>query len=290
MQLDKVTPLESVTQQLVKRNYDVERRLLMTMNVPKTELSSTIVTVDPLFLGIIGRPAATTKTSTFGLGLLVARKDYEVETWTGVLKPAARGCAPEIELLQDCKPTVPSKNQVDYPTWVALPPEETLNLKTDYELPTVYFERKLANLWTDLRSALLGAALQLWKTDESSPYVTHCESPLVASGLYLSRTRVSEMKQFNWLYYSHSYVNLPGDATTGFEEIETKSALYFRFDFNLKTLDDGLAKELSGALHWAQALLGWTLATHGDADVQIWNGHYCDSAEELQVDYTVWQD
>ena len=62
----QVTLLESVTQQLMKRNYNVERRLSMTQNVPKTELSST--TVDPLFLGITGRPSATTKTSVFGLG------------------------------------------------------------------------------------------------------------------------------------------------------------------------------------------------------------------------------
>ena len=72
----QVTLLESVTQQLMKRNYNVERRLSMTQNVPKTELSST--TVDPLFLGITGRPSATTKTSVFGLGLLVALKDYDV--------------------------------------------------------------------------------------------------------------------------------------------------------------------------------------------------------------------
>ena len=74
----QVTPLECVTQQLMKRNYDFERRLSMTQNVPKTELSST--TVDPLFLGITGRPSATTKTSVFGLGLLVALKDYDLET------------------------------------------------------------------------------------------------------------------------------------------------------------------------------------------------------------------
>ena len=40
----QVTLLECVAQQLMKRNYDV----------PRTELSST--TVDPLFLGITGRP------------------------------------------------------------------------------------------------------------------------------------------------------------------------------------------------------------------------------------------
>ena len=133
----------------------MERRLSMTLNVPKTELSST--TVDPLFLGITGRPSTTTKTSTFGLGLLIALKDYDLETWAGVLKPEAvfpglsnhhfSYCVTELdcyskktELLQDWKPTMPSNNQVDYPTWVVLPLEEALKLKTDYELPTVYFE------------------------------------------------------------------------------------------------------------------------------------------------------
>ena len=81
----QVTLLDCVTQQLMKRNYNVERRLSMTLNVPKTELSST--TVDPLFLGITGRPSATTKTSTFGLGVLITLKDYDLETWAGVLKP-----------------------------------------------------------------------------------------------------------------------------------------------------------------------------------------------------------
>ena len=261
----QVTLLESVTQQLMKRNYNVERRLSMTQNVPKTELSST--TVDPLFLGITGRPSATTKTSVFGLGLLVALKDYDVETWAGVLKPETvfpglsnhhfsytvteLDCySKKIELLQDWKPTMPSNNQVDYPTWVVLPLEEALKLKTDYELPTVYFERKLANLWTDLRSALLCAALQLWKTDESSPYVTHSESPLVAVGIYLSRTRVTGMKQFNRLYYSHSFVNSPGDPTIDFEETEMKSALYLKLDFSLKTFADGLARELNGTAYY----------------------------------------
>ena len=233
----QVTLLESVTQQLMKRNYNVERRLSMTQNVPKTELSST--TVDPLFLGITGRPSATTKTSVFGLGLLVALKDYDVETWAGVLKPETvfpglsnhhfsytvteLDCYPKkIELLQDWKPTMPSNNQVDYPTWVVLPLEE----------------------------ALLCAALQLWKTDESSPYVTHSESPLVAVGIYLSRTRVTGMKQFNRLYYSHSFVNSPGDPTIDFEETEMKSALYLKLDFSLKTFADGLARELNGTAYY----------------------------------------
>ena len=74
----KVTLLESVTQQMMKRNYGVEHRLLMTMNAPKTELSST--TVDPPFLGITVILAATTKTSAFGLGLPVALKDYDLDT------------------------------------------------------------------------------------------------------------------------------------------------------------------------------------------------------------------
>ena len=97
----QVTLLECVTQQLMKRNYDVERRLSMTLNVPKTEMSST--TVDPLFLGITGRPSATTKTSVSGLGLLVALKDYDLETWAGVLKPEAvfPGQQSQLQLLCD---------------------------------------------------------------------------------------------------------------------------------------------------------------------------------------------
>ena len=87
----QVTLLECVAQQLMKRTDDV----------PRTELSST--TVDPLFLGITGRPSATTKTSVFGLGLLVALKDYDLETWAGVLKPEAvfPGQQSQLQLLCD---------------------------------------------------------------------------------------------------------------------------------------------------------------------------------------------
>lgn len=60
----------------------------------------------------------------------------------------------KIELLQDWKPTMPSNDQVGCPTWVVLPLEEALKLKEDYELPTVYFERKLANLWIDLHPVM----------------------------------------------------------------------------------------------------------------------------------------
>ena len=89
-----------------------------------------------------------------------------------------------------------------------------------------------------------------WKTDESSPYLTHSESPLVAVGTYLSRTKVTGMKQCNRLYYSHSFVNSPGDETIDFEVSEMKSALYLKLDFNLKTFADGLARELNGTAYY----------------------------------------
>ena len=58
------------------------------------------------------------------------------------------------------------------------------------------------------------------------------------------------MKQFNRLYYSHSFVNLPGDETIDFEDTEMKSALYLKLDFNLKTFADGLARELNGTAYY----------------------------------------
>ena len=51
-----------------------------------------------------------------------------------------------------------------------------------------------ASLCEAARTAVLRAALHLWKTDESSPYVTQRDSPLVAVGIYLSRAGATEMK------------------------------------------------------------------------------------------------
>ena len=213
--------LESVTRQMLDRNSALEKKCTRQV-LNHTELSCT--TVDPLYLCRTTRPTATTKCNSFGLGLLVAQKTgYEStdDVWIGVLSPnsvfpglsTAHFAYLETELRLYSQPlqrvtteyTHLTGRQVDYPVFLSIPLTlSDLALATG-KIPTEWFDRSLCNLWTDLRSALLYSALQLWKGQEN--FQKYSTEPLRVTAVWLERTKVAGLKQFNRGYFSHSYVN-----------------------------------------------------------------------------------
>ena len=249
-----------MTRQMLDRNSALEKKCTRKL-LNHTELSCT--TVDPLYLCRTTRPTATTKCNSFGLGLLVAQKTgYEStdDVWIGVLSPnsvfpglsTAHFTYSETELRLYSQPlqrvtteyTHLVDRQVDYPVFLSLPLTlSDLALATG-EIPTEWFDRSLCNLWTDLRSALLYSALQLWKGQEN--FQKYSTEPLRVTAVWLERTKVAGLKQFNRGYFSHSYVNATGAVNFELTDLETESSQTFQTAYTLADFADSLSKELNG--------------------------------------------
>ena len=252
--------LESVTRQMLDRNSALEKKCTHQL-LNHTELSCT--TAEPLYLCRTTRPTATTKCNSFGLGLLVAQKTgYEStdDVWIGVLSPnsvfpglsTAHYAYSETELRLYSQPlqrvtaeyTHLTGRQVDYPVFLSLPLTlSDLALATG-EIPTEWFDRSLCNLWTDLRSALLYSALQLWKGQEN--FQKYSTEPLRVTAVWLERAKLAGLKQFNRGYFSHSYVNATGAVNFELTDLETESSQTFQTAYTLADFADPLSKELNG--------------------------------------------
>ena len=121
--------------------------------------------------------------------------------------------------------------QVDYPVFLSLPLTlSDLALATG-EIPTEWFDRSLCNLWTDLRSALLYSALQLWKGQEN--FQKYSTEPLRVAAVWLEPAKVAGLKQFNRGYFSHSYVNATGAVNFELIDLETESSQTFQTAYTL---------------------------------------------------------
>ena len=121
--------------------------------------------------------------------------------------------------------------QVDYPVFLSLPLTlSNLALATG-EIPTEWFDRSLCNLWTDLRSALLYSALQLWKGQEN--FQEYSTEPLRVTAVWLE-------------HFSHSYVNATGAVNFELTDLETESSQTFQTAYTLADFADSLSKELNG--------------------------------------------
>ena len=70
--------------------------------------------------------------------------------------------------------------------------------------------------------------------------------PLRVTAVWLERTKVAGLKQFNRGYFSHSYVNATGAVSFELTNLETESIQTFQTAYTLADFADSLSKELNG--------------------------------------------
>ena len=66
------------------------------------------------------------------------------------------------------------------------------------------------------------------------------------TAVWLERTKVAGLKQFNRGYFSHSYVNATGAVNFKLTDLETESSQTFQTAYTLADFADSLPKELNG--------------------------------------------
>ena len=178
--------------------------------------------------------------------------------------------------------------QVDYPVFLSLPLTlSDLALATG-EIPTEWFDRSLCNLWTDLRSALLYSALQLWKSQEN--FQKYSTEPLRVTAVWLECTKVAGLKQFHRGYFSHSYVNATGAVNFEVTDLETESSQTFQTAYTT----GGLCwltlqgTEWHSLLQFSSSFSLWALATDSVPNGKGWTCQHSSWTEEVHLGLQLW--